>query len=88
MSDYSRIEELENALEALLECFDRPSVHQLGDDRPWIEVEVEMPQDNPEHSTTIEIVEGQVNQTTADAIAMAEEVLYQDQMSGGEYDEV
>ena len=80
MSDnYNRIEELENALEALLECFDRSF-----EGRPWIEVEVEdsalVDTDSP--SATV-IREGQVNQTTADAIAIAEEVLYQQDMAGG-----
>ena len=80
MSDnYNRIEELENALETLLECFDRSF-----EGRPWIEVEVEdsalVDTDSP--SATV-IREGQVNQTTADAIAIAEEVLYQQDMAGG-----
>jgi len=84
MSDnYNRIEELENALEALLECFDRSF-----EGRPWIEVEVEdsalVDTDSP--SATV-IREGQVNQTTADAIAIAEEVLYQEDMAGGYEDE-
>lgn len=84
MSDsYNRIEELENALEALLECFDRSF-----EGRPWIEVEVEDSAlvDGPYENATV-IREGQVNQTTADAIALAEEVLYQEDMAGGYEDE-
>ena len=75
MSELNRIEELENALEALLECFD----HSY-EGRPWIEVEVEYV-DLSANETVI--TEGQVNQTTADAIALAEEVLYKEEMAGG-----
>ena len=82
MSDnYSRVEELENALEGLLECFDRSF-----EGRPWIEVEVE--EIDPEDGiTSLAITEGQVNQTTSDAIAIAEEVLYRDAAAGGDYEE-
>jgi hypothetical protein len=79
MSDnYNRIEELENALEALLECFDRSF-----EGRPWIEVEVDVNTEQSHKYTNLVITEGQVNQTTADAIAIAEEVLYQEDMAGG-----
>jgi len=77
----NRIEELENALERLLECFDT-SISQFADgdggtrNRPWIEVEVEE-SDISEPIGTV-IVEGQVNQTTADAVEFALEVLYQE----------
>ena len=76
---YRRVEELENALEALLECFDRSF-----EGRPWIEVEVDNVDisKEPSESNTIYITEGQVNQTTADAIALAEGCLYED-MAGG-----
>ncbi len=77
MNDYSRIEELENALEGLLECFDRSF-----EGRPWIEVEVENDTGIP-NGTGVVIAEGQVNQITADAIALAEEVLYTEDMAGG-----
>ena len=81
--NYNRIEELENALEALLECFDRSF-----EGRPWIEVEVDVEGRLSEEGDRVEdlssyITEGQVNQTTADAIAIAEEVLYQQDMAGG-----
>ena len=80
MSDnYSRIEQLENALEALLECFDRSF-----EGRPWIEVEVEGCEHGSNGDIPYTIIEeGQVNQTTADAIAIAEEALYQQDMAGG-----
>jgi len=79
MSDnYNRIEELENALEALLECFDRSF-----EGRPWIEVEVEQESGDFSDRGSILVTEGQVNQITADAIAIAEEVLYQQDMAGG-----
>lgn len=79
MSEYNRVEELENALEALLECFDRSF-----EGRPWIEVEVEdSALVDGNYDTCTVIREGQVNQTTADAIAIAEEVLYTDDMAGG-----
>jgi hypothetical protein len=80
MSDYSRVEELENALEVLLECFDR----SFGG-RPWIEVEIEGSLDKTKEfeDEGLVITEGQVNQTTADAIAIAEEVLYTEDMAGG-----
>lgn len=80
MSEQSRIEELENALEALLECFDRS-----GEGRPWIEVEVEGSLDKAKEfeNGVLVVLEGQVNQTTADAIAIAEEVLYQDETIWG-----
>ena len=78
MSDYSRTEELENALEALLECFDRSF-----EGRPWIEVEVESDINMLGDHGNIIITEGQVNQTTADAIAIAEEVLYHEEVAGG-----
>jgi hypothetical protein len=83
MTEFSRIEELENALEALLECFDCSF-----EGRPWIEVEVQATEDDDlVDKEGLVITEGQVNQTTADAIALAEEVLYKDEMSGGEYGE-
>ena len=78
MSDYSRTEELENALEALLECFDRSSAG-----RPWIEVEIAT-EFNSEDSVVI--ADGQVNQTTADAIMIAEEVLYHEEEIAGGYE--
>lgn len=76
---YSRIEELENALEGLLECFDRSF-----EGRPWIEVEVAQ-ELGEEGEDVYSIAEGQVNQTTADAIVLAEEVLYrdEDEIAGG-----
>lgn len=79
---YSREEELENAIEALLECFDRS-----GQGRAWIEVEVDMSNDAYSYgnsdSNGIVIADGQVNQITADAIAIAEEVLYHEEIAGG-----
>ena len=59
----ARIEELETALENLLECFER------GSGRPWIEVEVDTGEE-------IMIAVGQVNQHTADAVEFAEKVLW------------
>jgi uncharacterized protein YfaP (DUF2135 family) len=84
MTQIDRIEELENALERLLECFDtNMSQYADGDGgtygRPWIEVEIDNSIDlcsgSGDKST---ITEGQVNQTTADAIEFASEVLYED----------
>lgn len=89
---YARIEELENALEQLVDCFDT-SISQFADGdggerrRAWIEVEVDMPQDNPQHTTAIEIVEGQVNQTTQDAIEHATKVLYDEPLQYDAEDE-
>jgi hypothetical protein len=80
---FYRIEELENALEGLLECFDRSF-----EGRPWIEVEVEGCEHGSNGDAPYTIIEeGQVNQITADAIAIAEEVLYQDEAAGGDYEE-
>jgi len=70
----NRIEELENALERLLDCFDTSF-----EGRPFVEVEVEdsaLVDGDYENPTVIR--EGQVNQTTADAVEFANEVLYQE----------
>ena len=90
MSDYSRTEELENALEALLECFDRSfNSYADGDgggrSRPWIEVEVESSSESAGDGCLV-VIDGQVNQTTADAIVIAEEVLYHEEEIAGGYE--
>lgn len=75
MTNAERIEELEIALERLLECFDTT----VSGQRPWIEVEVEIGTPNEEIGATI-FTEGQVSESTADAIELAELALYQDDM--------
>lgn len=78
---YARIEELENALEQLVECFDTS-----GEGRAWIEVEVEA-SDVTCAGAAFVIAEGQVNQTTQDAIEHATKVLYDEPLTYDAEDE-
>lgn len=77
MTNAERIEELEIALERLLECFDTT----VSGQRPWIEVEVDVTGlDIPPDGNGLFFTEGQVTESTADAIELAELALYQDDM--------
>lgn len=79
MTNEERIEELEIALERLLECFDTSVAGQ----RPWIEVEVENDSGVP-NGTGMVFIEAQVTEPTAEAIELAELTLYQDDVEIGE----
>src|SRR5260370_41561997 len=83
----ARIEELETALENLLECFER------GTGRPWIEVEVDVDGSLSDEGDLVKdlscyITVGQVNQHTADAVEFAEKVLWAEGRTFDAEDEV
>jgi hypothetical protein len=80
MTNEQRIEELETALENLLENFEEVSQQKISGERTYYVIEVEITDDDVKQNC---IINGTPNKATQEAIRFATEVLYDE---GYEYD--